>query len=140
MNYRFDDEDICENCPYNESMYRQFPPRPPQGRPPFTGGFPQGPGGFPPGPGGPQGFGPPSGPPPSGVPLQTQSVGTLAVSPGTISPCRFRYVYIWLRNGRSFWAWLVFVDRRSVAGWRWTGRNWVYFGMDLRRIDNFVCF
>jgi hypothetical protein len=33
----------------------------------------------------------------------------------------------------------VFVGRNSVAGWRWNGFRWVYFGVDLRRIDSFVC-
>lgn len=98
----------------------------------------------PPAPGagtGPQ-SGPPSGPPPSFVPQHPPSTGVsaFAVDPGAIRPCMFRFVYLWLKNGRQFWAWLVFVGPRSVAGWRWTGFNWVYFGEDLRRIESFVCF
>jgi hypothetical protein len=137
-------------CPY----YRQFfpgggstPPRPPRAqfqppRPPF------GPPGGPQGPqGGPQG-GAPSGPPPSFTPsiAQAQSfgapggVGTYAVDPGAIRPCRFRFVYIWLRGGNSFWAWLTFVGPRSVSGFRWNGRRWVYFGIDIRRIRSFICY
>jgi hypothetical protein len=127
----FDDE-FCENCP----MYRQ--------RPPIFG--PSGPQ-FPPGPGGQgPGFGPqdgpPSGPPPSVTPQlkAQQGVGTFAIDPGAIRRCRHRFVYMQLRNGREFWAWLTFVGRRSVAGWRWTGRRWVYFGVDLRQIASFQCF
>lgn len=108
---------------------------PPQGGP---GGPPGGPGGF---------QGGPPGPPPSGAPnkpLQAKSFAggpqTFAVSPGSIRPCRFQFVYIWLRNGRSFWAWLTHVDRRTAAGFRWNGRRWVYFGVDLRRIEFFECF
>lgn len=139
----------------------------PPGRPPGFGGFPPGqtpgfpPGqipGFPPGqipgfpPGQTPGFppgqagvgtGPPSGPPPSFVPSQAaaqQTVGVLAVDPGAIRRCRFRFVYIWLDNRQQFWAWLIFVGRRSVAGWRWTGFNWVYFGVDIDRISSFVCY
>jgi len=131
-----------------------FPGFPGQG-PGFPGpgpgpGFPgSGPGpgqgpGFPgQGPGGGAASGPPQGPPPSFTPSQAsaqQSIGVLAVDPGAIRPCRFRYVYLWLDNGQQFWAWLIFVGGRSVAGWRWTGFTWVYFGIDTNRIRSFVCF
>lgn len=98
---------------------------PPETRPPF--GFP-----------GQQG-GPPSSPPPGFVPAQ-RGPSILAVDPGAIRPCLFRFVYIWLVNGRQFWAWLVFVGPRSVAGWRWNGFSWVYFGTDLENISSFVCY
>lgn len=90
---------------------------------------------------GPQGgqFGPPSGPPPAYTPQQAQ-VGVYAVDPGAIRRCRFRFTYIWLTTGQSFWAWLVFVGRRSVSGWRWTGYRWVYFGIDLDYIASFQCY
>ncbi|WP_309472246.1 hypothetical protein [Paenibacillus sp. YN15] len=63
----------------------------------------------------------------------------MAVDPGSIAACRFRYVYIWQRNGDEYWAYLTFVGRNSVAGFRWIGFTWVYFGLDLRFIDQFVC-
>lgn len=112
------------------------------------GGFPSGPQGGPQGfqPGGPQG-GPPSAPPPSLNPSKNQphvqsysGLSTKAIESGAIRPCKYRYVYIWLRNGMSFWAWLNYVGRKSISGWRWTGYRWVYFGMDLRRIDSFICY
>ena len=135
------------------SMLPFMPPGFPGQGPGFPGqgpGFPgQGPGfpgqgpGFPgQGPGGGAASGPPQGPPPSFTPSQAaaqQSAGVLAVDPGAIRPCRFRYVYLWLDNRQQFWAWLIFVGRRSVAGWRWTGFNWVYFGLDTDRIRSFVC-
>jgi hypothetical protein len=91
----------------------------------------------------PQG-GPPSGPPPSYTPsmqqAQVKSVpSTMAVDPGSIRPCLYRYVYIWPRRGRGYWAWLTFVGRRSASGFRWNGRRWVYFGVDLRSIESFMC-
>jgi len=110
--------------------------------PGVTGGF------TPPGAGG-QGFQAPSGPPPSFIPSTAQAqslvapgagVGVFAVDPGAIAPCRFRFVYLWLRNGQQFWAFLVFVGRRSVSGWRWTGRRWVFFGVDLDEIQFFSCY
>ena len=118
------------------------PIRPPFGQP-FTppgqpgGGPPFGPPSTPPG----QSSGPPSGPPPSFVPQQpAQGPGVFAVDPGAIRPCVFRYIYIWLTTGEQFWAWLVFVGPRSAAGWRWTGFRWIYFGIDLKNIDRFVCY
>lgn len=118
------------------------------------GGQQQGP---PSGPPFPSGGGPPAGPPPQFTPQQSAAtqqfggpgvgaqqfgpgVGTYAVDPGAIRPCIGRYVYIWLRGGYAFWAWLTFVGRQSVAGYRWTGYRWVYFGIDRRRIVSFACY
>jgi hypothetical protein len=81
--------------------------------------------------------GPPSEPPPAFIPQQPPSA--FAIDPGAIRPCVFRYVYIWLNTGEQFWAWLVFVGRRSAAGWRWNGFRWIYFGVDLRNIQSFSC-
>lgn len=114
-------------CPFYRQFYRQFPP--------------------PPGPGGPgrpgQGNRPPSGPPPATTPQEPFSAAggpqTFAVDPGSIRGCRFRFTYIWPRRGRSFWMWITFVGRRSISGWRWDGRRWFYFGMDLRDIRSFRC-
>jgi len=86
--------------------------------------------------------GPPSGPPPDIAPqlTGTQGIAPQAVDPGSIRRCRNRFVYLRLRGGREFWAWLVFVGRLSVSGWRWTGFNWVYFGVNLRQIVEFECY
>ena len=65
---------------------------------------------------------------------------TKAVSQNSIRFCLYKYTYIWERNGRSYWAFLLNVDRVSVSGFRWLGRRWVYFGVDLRRIDSFTCY
>ncbi|RSD27272.1 hypothetical protein EJA10_11865 [Mesobacillus subterraneus] len=105
------------------------------------GGFPGGaPGGFPGGPGGGQAGGPPSSPPPAFVPQEAQA-SAFAVDPGGIRRCLYRYTYVWLNNGSSFWFYPIFVGRTSVAGWRWRRRwGWVYFGIDLRQIRSFQCF
>lgn len=65
---------------------------------------------------------------------------TFAVSSNSIRFCLYKYTFIWEESGRSYWAFLLNVDRRSVSGFRWTGRRWVYFGIDLRRIDSFICY
>ena len=129
------------NLKNDSCCMRTQPPRPfqpPTGRPPF--GFPPGqqlppgpPFGFPPGQ-----QRPPLGRPPSFIPQRQPSI--FAIDPGAIRPCQFSFVYLWLRGGRDFWAYLIFVGPRSVAGFRWTGFNWVYFGTDLRNIDSFVCY
>jgi hypothetical protein len=157
------------STPPGQSGPGQFPPgqnRPPftppgQNRPPFTPPGQSGPGQFPPGqnrppftppgqfpprpvrpPFTPPGQTPgraPTSPPPSFVPSEQRAI-TFALDPGAVFPCRFRFSYIWPRRGQSFWAWIVFIGRRSLAGYRWTGRNWVYFAMDLRDIRNIQCF
>lgn len=82
--------------------------------------------------------GPPTGPPPDFIPQEPPS--TFRVDPGAISRCVFRFSYLWLTNGQSFWAYLVFVGRTSVAGWRFQRGRWTYFGVDLREIRSFQCF
>lgn len=63
-----------------------------------------------------------------------------SVSPNQINFCLYKYTYIWQNNGRSYWAYLTNVDRVSVSGLRWMGWSWAYFGIDLRKIDSFVCY
>lgn len=114
----------------------------------FPGFPPSFPPGFPPGQGQPgqqQGGGqlqdgPPSSPPPSFTPqMQQSSFTTFAVDPGAIRGCLRRFTFIWLENGRSFWFFPTFVGRTSVAGWRWRGFRWVFYGTDLNRIRSFQC-
>ncbi|MDP4145500.1 MAG: hypothetical protein Q8936_13610 [Bacillota bacterium] len=141
---RLSDFDSLPCCPY-----RQFMPPPPPGQHQGPGGpfgtppgQHQGPGGPPPGGQGTHGMAP-SGPPPSYTPHKQPAqygVQPQFVEPGTIRRCTFRYVYIWPYRGRGFWAWLIYVGRRSVSGYRWTGYRWVYFGMDLRQIESFECY
>lgn len=59
--------------------------------------------------------------------------------PGPIRFCVNRFAYIWLENGREFWAWISFVARRTVYGYRWNGRRWVYFQVNANEIDTFIC-
>ena len=125
-------DDLPLTCPYRQVFPFQPFPQGPQGPPGFQG--PQGP----PGSQGPQGR------PPNFIPSQPQSqqfgISPQAVDPGAIRPCVYRFVYIWPRRGRGFWAWLVFVGPRSVSGFRWDRNRWRYFGMDLRAIRSFQCY
>jgi hypothetical protein len=83
----------------------------------------------------------PTSPPPSYIPQMPLSAAgaPLAVDPGAIRRCMFRFTYIWLRNGQQFWFFPIFVGPNSIAGFRWTGFNWMYFGTDLRSITSFTC-
>ena len=101
--------------------------------PPFGGGQH----GFPPMGGGQHHGGAPSTPPPSHTPHE--QVSAFAVDPGAIRGCLYRFTFVWLNNGRSFWFYPTFVGRDSVAGYRWRGFRWVYYGTDLRRIRSFRC-
>jgi hypothetical protein len=101
--------------------------------PPFGGGQQ----GFPPFGGGAQEGGPPSSPPPSYTPQESPSL--YAVDPGAIRGCLYRFTYVWLNNGSSFWFYPTYVGRDSIAGYRWRGFRWVYYGTDLRRIRSFRC-
>lgn len=112
--------------------------------PPFTppGLFPPDGRGLPGPPPMPPGQGPggaPRFPPPAFEPAEPRAA-PFALDPGAVLPCRFRFSYIWPRSGRSFWAWITFVGRRSFAGFRWTGSRWVYFAMDLRDVRSIQCF
>lgn len=117
---------------------------PPGGGPPF-GGPPGQTGGGPPGfQGGQPSAGPPSSPPPSFTPsqpksLQSQQFGVYAVDPGAIRRCLYQFTYIWLRRD-AFWFFPVFVGRNSIAGFRWNRNRWVYYGVDLDRIESFQCY
>jgi len=111
---------------FNQFMMQQprfpfpFPPSsPPPGGPPFMN-----PNGQPPGP------------PPPYIPDQTP----YRVDPGSIRGCKRKYTYIWLDNGNSFWFYPTYVGRKSISGYRWYGFFWLYYGVDLNRVQSFVCF
>lgn len=88
----------------------------------------------------------PQGPPPSQIPAKPQKPlgpqgAVLLVEPVTIRPCLFRFTYVWLTNGRSFWFYPITLGRRSVGGFYWDAsrRRWVYFALDTNRIDVVSC-
>ena len=123
----------------SESLNREFPPPfIPGGAPPF-GGYPYPPynNNYPGGISPPQGM--PSNPPPNYIPSKedkgVQSFNTASdnkskkdnsgakyVSPSSIRLCLYKYTYIWENNGRSYWAYLLNVNRYSISGFRWLGR------------------
>ncbi|CAN2254530.1 hypothetical protein [Bacillus vallismortis] len=110
--------------------------------PGFGGGAPGIGGGAVPGFGG----GAPQGPPPSKKPEkpkkpQGAQAGTYLVEPVAIQPCLFRFTYVWLTNGSSFWFYPIILGRRSVGGFYWDSyrRRWIYFALDTNLIDVVSC-
>ncbi|WP_180954525.1 hypothetical protein [Bacillus sp. V5-8f] len=107
---------------------------------PYGGQYSGAPGGQYGTPSGGQSDGPPTSPPPSYVPQMPQT-GLYAVDPGSIRRCLYRFTYVWLRNGRSFWFYPTYIGRTSVAGYRWrrNQNRWVYTGIDTGEIRSFQC-
>lgn len=79
----------------------------------------------------------PQNPPPNYIPKLPTSVSSIESS--VIYPCIHKYTYLWLKNGESFWAYIIYVGKRAVFGWRYKGGRWVQFHSHLRRIKNFTC-
>jgi len=80
----------------------------------------------------------PQTPPPNFTPTQSQ-FQTKAIDPGAIHGCLYRFTYIWLRRD-AFWFFPVFIGRNSMAGFRWSRNRWVYFGIDLNKVQSFQCY
>ena len=105
-------------------------PRPPQPQPPR------------PGHGNDHNFNPNSGSAPRFAPpayTPQRAPGLRAVDPGAISRCLYSNTYVWLNNRQEFWFFPTFVGRKSIAGYRWMHRHWVFMGFSLHMIDSFFC-
>lgn len=122
------------------------PPRPGPTRPPRLPHHPPGPA-HPapptpsqPGPG--HDFNPNSGSAPRFAPpahIPQRAPGLRAVDTGAISRCLYSNTYVWLNNGQQFWFFPTFIGKRSIAGYRWMHRHWVFMGFSLNMIDSFFC-
>lgn len=139
-----------ESSAFPEELFqRQFPPFQPQPKSQPGAPFPN-PSNFP-SPGIPlNSSGVPSVAPPNYTPSKNDqgvksltnasgNINTKAVSEGSIKFCLYKFTYIWETGGRSYWAFLINVDKQTASGFRWFRGRWVYFGTDLKRIDSFVC-
>ncbi|MGL4337961.1 MAG: hypothetical protein ACRCST_13790 [Turicibacter sp.] len=84
----------------------------------------------------------PTSPPPSFTPQKEPSSGPglKAIDPGGIKGCQYRFVYIWPMYGPGYWMFLTYVGKKSIAGYRWNGRHYVYGGVDLNAIESFQCY
>ncbi|MPQ43873.1 hypothetical protein [Clostridium tarantellae] len=85
----------------------------------------------------------PLGPPPSYLPSKNDK--NVSITKGNLnskpfSLCINKFTYIWQTNGRSYWTYLILANNKSICGFRWTAFRWIYFGLDLNRINAFVCY
>jgi hypothetical protein len=62
------------------------------------------------------------------------------VRPGDFRRCMFRFTFIWLVNGNSFWFFPTFAGRQFVEGFRWRRNRWEFDRINIRRIFFFRCF
>ena len=87
---------------------------------------------------------PPNASPPNFTPLKSQShilqMTGLGIDDTALRSCMFKNIYIWFRDNIEFWAWLTFIGGGHTVGWRWNGFIWIYFEIDLRKIESFVCY
>lgn len=138
MNFNDDDSILYDN---DEVILRQPPPYP---------NFIPSPPSFPTPPNFPQGGNMNIGEPPNYTPSKNSpgvknfnndnNKNTKAVSPGSISFCLYKFTYIWEKGNRNYWTYLLNVDKKSISGFRWFRGTWVYFGLDLNKIDSFICY
>lgn len=85
----------------------------------------------------------PTSPAPNYIPEKPQKAAQgagftsyLVEAPSMIG-CRGHWVYIWPTNGgRGYWLFLIFVGQQSIAGFL---ANGMYFGLDTKYIDAFIC-
>ncbi|MCI1694377.1 hypothetical protein [Aneurinibacillus aneurinilyticus] len=124
---------------YKEERQFSFPQNLP-GIPGFPGGgFPPQPPTQPPGGPGQPPMQPPT-LPPTYIPQQSQAYSTLAIAPGSLRLCLFRWTYVWLSNGDQFWIWPFSVRQQTVTFFRHIPFfGYTLGGLDTRRIAYFIC-
>lgn len=87
---------------------------------------------------------PPNTSPPSFTPLKSQSqilqITGLGIDDTLLRSCLFKKIYIWFRDNIEFWVWLTFIGGGHAVGWRWNGSYWIYFEIDLRKVESFICY
>ena len=75
--------------------------------------------------------------PPERRPAETVLPGENAVNARSASGCVGRHTYIWLKSGGGFWLYPTYSGKRSLSGYRWTPKGWVFSGVILDWIDFF---
>lgn len=87
--------------------------------------------------------GPPTSPPPQYKPQKSQAAtGTgyaFMVDPVVVQYCLNNYTYVWLKDGSEFWYYPFTLGQNSIGGYLWDGTRWIYYGLDLNKIDTVSC-
>lgn len=76
-------------------------------------------------------YGPPTNPPPRTHPSKPRN--------SYVVDCLYSYTYVWPKRGRSFWYYPISLESGAITGYRWTGREWKFFGFDPDMIDEVSC-
>lgn len=79
----------------------------------------------------------PTNPPPIYIPKPPTPARPISTI--TLTPCAYKYTYLWLRNKEGFWAYIVTIGKKSISGWRYTGNRWKQFNSRFKDIINFTC-
>lgn len=82
---------------------------------------------------------PPPGSPAQPLPPPPDFIPPYPILPSYIVDCMFNYTYVWLWNGESFWFYPISVEYGAVAGYRWNGLAWFFYGTDPRFIRAVSC-
>ncbi|MGL4742534.1 MAG: hypothetical protein ACRC41_17370 [Sarcina sp.] len=64
-----------------------------------------------------------------------------SVSGAALACCLNKMTYIWQGDGKEYWAHIFYIDHICFVGWRWNiyVNDWVYFGVDLSKVEAFSC-
>ena len=88
---------------------------------------------------------PPQSSPPPFIPSKTEisNSGNSVVKDITtenMKDCFNKFTYVWQLNGRSYWAYITSCDKKSLSGWRFIAFKWIYFGVDLSKIECYISY
>lgn len=65
--------------------------------------------------------------------------GINLVMPSTVTPCIYKFTYIWLNNKSAFWSKPISIKQDSITCWIWNGTSWYLSQLLLRDLDCFIC-
>lgn len=77
----------------------------------------------------------PVGPPPDFTPKKTPDLYKTELS--AISGAKGKFTYIWLKDGRSFWVYIINAGRNSITGYKWNKFGWIFYGISLKNLESF---
>ncbi|MCL2564976.1 MAG: hypothetical protein FWE24_04095 [Defluviitaleaceae bacterium] len=64
--------------------------------------------------------------------------GRLNPERAALQRCVGHTIHVWLKSGREFWFYPVYIGRTTVAGYAWKRNGWVYTGFSIHSIEFFV--
>ncbi len=55
----------------------------------------------------------------------------------TLEPYLFMHIYIWLKNGISFWMVPEEINIKIISGFAWNGKTWIRVKFNIKYIRGF---